>query len=782
MGGNALKILGIETERKSTRDLFKIFNKLKGFFNDYIITITKFYRNKKDHGDLDILIKTKDIENIKNIIQDNIIPNGIITNDNVISFDYDNFQIDIICIDPKIWNTAIVFYSYDPVAGFLGKITKGFGLHYGKDGLYYKLVNKNNSHKFILCTDNEKIFNFLGYDFNRFRKGFNTLEEIYSYISNGKFYDKELFQPQNLNNYDRKRSMKRSSFKKFLDMNIRSKYNFKDKEYYIDYIDDWFPGFKDKINYYKMVDSKKLDVNKKFRKIITNFKNGKMLGYIISLYRKSKEDFDYFILNNNIDIISKDFSEFYNHYKELYKMVDKKLGFGKKMGNDIYIHKNYEYNLPKEVISNAKSKIPTDFEYTIVKWNIKDNFISFIKSENFDYSEEPIVDDSYKVLNDIIRYRKKPIRDQIYHHKWMFVKPNYKGFNYDESVLRSLKWYKKYDYDSRMIGYKDYWDSLNINEKYKDEYIKIANRTSRVSKNSMIGKNAVVPKFVEKIANKDDSILDYGAGKYPLHKFKLKEMGFDVKSHDFGNNFNDMHDSDALNYKYDIVYASNVLNVQSTIDMLMTTLKEIINLMKYNSIFIANYPKEPRKMNLSIIDLKNILEEYFDVENLGKNTFLMKKKKLNEDIDWDDFDIQEEEPRKFVKFRSKHRIPKNYEYIDIPRSLKHGSIYYDKYEPIEIIDRYEDWNIVRYTDINGKIVQLGFKDEDLIFGVNESNFFNTNKKVQNYETFTMVIRNHDIIKGNVEEMKYGSNGFSVYNQKTDNKSNYIKPYEKRKLY
>lgn len=205
--------------------------------------------------------------------------------------------------------------------------------------------------------------------------------------------------------------------------------------------------------------------------------------------------------------------------------------------------------------------------------------------------------------------------------------------------------------------------------------------------------------------------------------------------------------------------------------------------MKDDSIFIANYPKEPRKMDLSMIDLENILKEYFDIKNLGKNTFSMKKKKLNEDIDWD-FDIQEEKPKKFVKFRSKNTIPSNYEYHGFPKSLiKHGNVGYDENKPIEIVDKYKDWNIVRYTDINGNIVQLGFKDEDLIFDVNESNFFeNNNKKVKDYETFTMVIRNHDIIKGNVEEMKYNSNGFNVTNQKTDNKSNYIRPYEKRRFY
>ena len=61
MGGHALDKIGIKTERKSTKDLYRIFDELKDYFIDYEITVTKFYKNKETHGDLDILIKTDDV-------------------------------------------------------------------------------------------------------------------------------------------------------------------------------------------------------------------------------------------------------------------------------------------------------------------------------------------------------------------------------------------------------------------------------------------------------------------------------------------------------------------------------------------------------------------------------------------------------------------------------------------------------------------------------------------------------------------------------------------------
>jgi len=636
MGGTALNKIGIETERKSTKDLYRIFNEIKNYFNGYHITMTKFYSEKETHGDLDILVKTKDANGLIDIVNNKINPEGVIVNDDAISFDYDNFQVDLITIDPEIWNTAIVYYSYDPVGNLLGKISKGFGLRYGKDGLYYKSISKSNTKKMMLSQDNEEIFKFLGYDFNEFKKGFNTLEDIYKFISNGKYYDRELFDPNNLTNMDRKRSMKRPTFKGFLkyEKGVESKYTFKNKESYIDYIDSWFPGFKKEVEKHKQIDNIKVDINKKLRLVLSNFKPSKVLGDVVNYYRLSKSDFQYYILNTDLEDIEIDFSEFYIRYIELDRMMDKSFEFGKKMGNDVYMHKNYESYLPSDILKENKSLLPKDFNYTIIKWNKKDNSMSFIESKDFDTSDEPIVDSSYKVSNGNIRLRDKPKRDQIYHHKWMFVQPDYTGFNYDESKLRSLSWYKKYDYDSKMIGYKDYWDKLKMNESYTIEEMEIANKTSRTSKNpGAVSNNAIVPKFVLQYANQNDLILDYGSGKYPLHALRLKEKGYNVKSHDFGRNFNsEFHDVDALDNQYDVVYASNVLNVQSSEIMLKSTIEQIIGLMKKDAIFIANYPQTPRKMDLSFVDIKDILSEYFDVASLGKNVMLMKIKSANENL------------------------------------------------------------------------------------------------------------------------------------------------------
>lgn len=130
---------------------------------------------------------------------------------------------------------------------------------------------------------------------------------------------------------------------------------------------------------------------------------------------------------------------------------------------------------------------------------------------------------------------------------------------------------------------------------YSDEEIKIANATSRSA--GSVSAKALVPRYVEANVDKKASILDFGAGKDAVHAKRLKDNGFEnIVAYDFGANSKDgLHDPKALSRKYDCVYASNVLNVQSSPQMMQTTLDSIANAVKPGGIFVGNFPESPRK-------------------------------------------------------------------------------------------------------------------------------------------------------------------------------------------
>ena len=159
---------------------------------------------------------------------------------------------------------------------------------------------------------------------------------------------------------------------------------------------------------------------------------------------------------------------------------------------------------------------------------------------------------------------------------------------------------------------------------FNEMEIKIANATSRSNGASAINKDgsirAIVPRYVAEHINKEDSLLDFGAGKGAVHTKWLREEGFKVTAYDFGDNcIEGLHDKNALQKQYKVIMASNVLNVSSSLGMLLETLNQINNSLEPGGEFICNYPSSPRKMELTASDLKAIIQSIFKgkIERVG---------------------------------------------------------------------------------------------------------------------------------------------------------------------
>lgn len=148
------------------------------------------------------------------------------------------------------------------------------------------------------------------------------------------------------------------------------------------------------------------------------------------------------------------------------------------------------------------------------------------------------------------------------------------------------------------------------------EEMRIANATSRSNGASAKNKDgsirAIVPKYVAEHINKKDSILDFGAGKSAVHTQWLRDKGFNVTAYDFGDNvIEGLHDKDALDKQYKVIMCSNVLNVQSSLGMLMGTLNQLYNSLEKGGVLVCNYPASPRKMSLAARDMVSIIQSVF---------------------------------------------------------------------------------------------------------------------------------------------------------------------------
>ena len=137
---------------------------------------------------------------------------------------------------------------------------------------------------------------------------------------------------------------------------------------------------------------------------------------------------------------------------------------GKRMGNDLYIHKDYaqQAGVPMDVLRQAQQRLPDGHDFDIVKYNKATDDISFIESPDFNLVDEPTVGTAIKVTPDgKLSITKQKSDPQIYHHKWEMVPDNYPGFNVSQSKKRSEAWRSVVGVDkeiSSRIGTKSFWE------------------------------------------------------------------------------------------------------------------------------------------------------------------------------------------------------------------------------------------------------------------------------------------------------------------------------------
>jgi hypothetical protein len=131
MGGNALKT--VKTERKNIEEYNHIKTLIISQLNKYINSQVVFEPPEKySFGDLDILYIDDGKIAIEHLIKELFDPKEIVNNGLVTSFDYDNFQIDLIkSVSIADFNSKMFYYSYGDVGPLIGKITNFYNIKFG---------------------------------------------------------------------------------------------------------------------------------------------------------------------------------------------------------------------------------------------------------------------------------------------------------------------------------------------------------------------------------------------------------------------------------------------------------------------------------------------------------------------------------------------------------------------------------------------------------------------------------------------------------------------------
>ena len=214
--------------------------------------------------------------------------------------------------------------------------------------------------------------------------------------------------------------------------------------------------------------------------------------------------------------------------------VDKQYGVGKKMGNETYLHKSAMDVLPADVQARiAEAELPPGHEWSVVKYNKKTGQISLIESLDWDTSPEPTVGNSAILKPDgTVKMHNAPLADAnktIYHHKWLFVRPDYEGFNHVESKMRSRTWQALGNLDSRRYGRKGFWQE-NVLPRLEPNYLTqtdtgpVGPRGKFYQEQDIYGN---VSNIIEMTKNADKSTFLHEAGHFFL--FQQKTMMQDTR-------------------------------------------------------------------------------------------------------------------------------------------------------------------------------------------------------------------------------------------------------------
>lgn len=349
MGGNALNI---ETKRLSREEYFKIVEEVYPKLMELInVKTPKFdvydemncvpfyiipaYKTKESFGDMDIILNKAhyDLTDMKSFLvklKELFNYTDIYINKPVVSIDYKGFQIDLIFMKQKYMKSSLFYYSYNDLGNFMGRIAVRLGVRYGHFGLKYKVETEERDKllgEFVLTSEPRHSFEFLGFDFDRFLEGFETLEDVFDYVISSKYFNKEIFAYENLDHQNRTRNRKRDSYRKFLEYiepKTFEEKNIPSKEERMEMIFNTFPEveLEKKILELKEKEKVQKQIKEKFNGnlLMELFPelSGKSLGQFIGNFKstfESDEDFNKFVLNNIQEKINNTLEMYYETFK-----------------------------------------------------------------------------------------------------------------------------------------------------------------------------------------------------------------------------------------------------------------------------------------------------------------------------------------------------------------------------------------------------------------------------------------------------------------------------------
>jgi hypothetical protein len=214
------------------------------------VRVIKAYRDKPSFGDLDILIESEYLQPFWiDRVSEAFNSKDSTKNGNVLSIEFREMQVDIIATKSDEFESSYQYFNYNDLGNLVGRVAHSMGLKLGHDGLTYKFMGAERYvfKEIKLLDDWEDVLPVLGYDWNRYKQGFDTLEDLFEFVVSSPFFNKAIYALENRNHAARTRDSKRKTYMEFLtwledyeetDIQLGAKYADR-----LDYIGNKVPSF-----------------------------------------------------------------------------------------------------------------------------------------------------------------------------------------------------------------------------------------------------------------------------------------------------------------------------------------------------------------------------------------------------------------------------------------------------------------------------------------------------------------------------------------------------------
>lgn len=326
MGGNAFDNLRrLEAEAYRAYEL-NALQHLRQLYPQQRVQALRYYRNKPSFGDLDIVIEKTKVsrEDFEAFLQQ-IGADDVFYNNDMISFRWQDFQVDLIYVPPECFDSACFYFADNDLNNLVGRVAHKFGLKFGWDGLTYQIRTESGHkpQKIVLSRDPAEIYAFLGYDYARWQQGFDELPEIFEFVASTPFFHPEIFHLDRQNHQNRTRNRKRSTYQAFLswlESEAERLPHFvfqEDKSLYLIKIHNAFPraALLNELLHYAQDLAAHEARGRKFnghRVAAWTGLKGKALGLCISRYKRQYEDFQDYLNRTDAERVKADFADWWS--------------------------------------------------------------------------------------------------------------------------------------------------------------------------------------------------------------------------------------------------------------------------------------------------------------------------------------------------------------------------------------------------------------------------------------------------------------------------------------